>query len=160
MGWYVLYTKSRNEKKVAALLADKGVEVYCPIQEVIKQWSDRKKKVQEPVFRSYIFVHLKDYETESAGILRTPGTVRFLWWLGKPGLVRNEEIQLIKDFLTRYKDAEISMAVKKGQDVTIMEGPLKENTGKVLRIHGKKAILHIQSLGWDLVAEVPVRALS
>lgn len=159
MGWYVLYTRSRNEKKLAALLSAKGIEVYCPLQEIIKQWSDRKKKVQEPVFRSYVFVQLTDYEADSVAVLRTPGAVRFLWWLGKPGLVRDEEIQLIKDFLNRYKDAEITMEVKKGQEVTIMEGPLKENTGKIIRIHGKKAILHIKSLGWDLVAEVPLRSL-
>jgi len=120
MGWYVLYTKSRNEKKVANLLTAKGIEVYSPLQEVIKQWSDRKKKVQEPVFRSYVFVHLKNYETDSVTVLMTPGAVRFLWWLGKPGLVRDDEIQLIKDFLNRYRDAEITFEVKEGQDVTIM----------------------------------------
>jgi len=81
MAWYVLYTKPRNEKKVTRLLQEKGVEVYCPMQESIKQWSDRKKKVQEPIFRSYVFVKMDDYETESARVLRTAGTVRFLWWL-------------------------------------------------------------------------------
>ena len=160
MGWYVLYTKSRNEKKVAGLLSAKGIEVYCPIQEVIKQWSDRKKKIQEPVFRSYVFVQLKDYETEHVAVLRTPGAVRFLWWLGKPGLVRNEEIKLIRDFLNKYKDAAITFEIKEGQEVKITEGPLKENTGKVIRIHGKKAILFVRSLGWNLVAEVPIQSLS
>ncbi len=160
MGWYVLYTRSRNEKKVAKLLTEKGIEVYCPVQDVIKQWSDRKKKIQEPVFRSYVFVQLKDYETDSVPVLMTPGAVRFLWWLGKPGKVRNEEIKLIKDFLNRYKDAEINFEVKPGQEVTIMEGPLKENTGTVIRIHGKKAILHLRSLRWNLIAEVALRSLS
>ncbi len=60
MPWYVLYTKSRNEKKLTQLLSEKGFDVYCPLQETVKQWSDRKKKVQEPIFKSYIFVHLKN----------------------------------------------------------------------------------------------------
>lgn len=160
MAWYVLYTRSRNEKKVARLLTEKGVEVFCPLQNVIKQWSDRKKKIQEPVFRSYVFVHLSDYESESITVLTTPGSVRFLWWVGKPGIVRDEEIKLIKDFLNRYKDAEVKIQLKEGQEVTINEGPLKENKGKVIRIHGKKAILFVKSLGLNLVAEIPLQSLS
>jgi transcription antitermination factor NusG len=160
MAWYVLYTKSRNEKKVARLLSDKGIVVFCPIQEVVKQWSDRKKKIQEPVFRSYVFVQLDNYETESVKVLMTAGAVRFLWWLGKPGVVRDKEIQLIKDFLNRYRGSAIVLELKKGQEVTIQDGPLKDNKGKVIKILGKKAILFIKSLGLNLVAEVPIQALS
>lgn len=160
MAWYVLYTKSRNEKKVAQVLAAKGVEVFCPLQQSIRQWSDRKKKIQEPIFKSYIFVQLPNYEDDSIAVLTTPGAVRFLWWLGKPGIVRDEEIRSIRDFINKYKDAAITTEVKQGQEVTIMEGPLKENKGKVLRIHGKKAILFVKSLGLNLVAEIPLQSLS
>ncbi|MEI8278354.1 MAG: UpxY family transcription antiterminator [Bacteroidota bacterium] len=159
MPWYVLYTKSRNEKKVARLLEEKGIEVYCPLQETIKQWSDRKKKVQEPVFRSYIFVKLMDYNLDSIQILYTPGTVRFLWWLKKPGIVRDEEIQMIKDFLNQYKNIESDTEIKQGESVLIMEGPLKEQTGSVIRLQGNKAILYIKSLGLNIVAHVPLQAL-
>jgi transcription antitermination factor NusG len=160
MAWYVLYTKSRNEKKVARLLTEKGIEVYCPLQEVIKQWSDRKKKILEPVFRSYIFVQLDNYENETGQVLITPGAVRFLWWLGKPGIVKEEEIQEIKNFLNRYKNSEIKVDIEKGQDVVIKEGPLKEQRGKVIKILGTKAILYIRSLGWNITAEVPIQSIS
>ena len=160
MPWYVLYTKSRNEKKVAQLLTNKGVEVYCPIQETLKQWSDRKKKVMEPVFRSYVFVKMRDYKQESIEVLLTPGVVRFLWWQQKPGVVREEEIILIKEFLNNYKNSDVKVEIKQGQDVSINEGPLKDNKATVIRIQGNKAFLYIKSLGLNLVATIALQALT
>ncbi|MCB0698142.1 MAG: UpxY family transcription antiterminator, partial [Chitinophagaceae bacterium] len=119
MSWYVLYTKSRNEKKVAKRLEEKGIEVYCPLREEVRQWSDRKKKVAEPVFRSYLFVTLADYTKESVEVLYTPGTVRFLWWNNKPGIVRKHEIEAIKSFLNDYKDAEITVTFKEGEKIVV-----------------------------------------
>ena len=160
MPWYVLYTKPRNEKKTAQLLEEKGIQVYCPVQEVIKQWSDRKKKVQEPVFRSYVFVYLEDYEKEQVKALETPGAVRFLWWLKKPGTVREEEIEAIKSFLNNYKGAYVSVSLSEGDSVSITEGPLKEQTGTVIKIKGNKAMLQVRSLGWNIIAELPVQAIT
>jgi transcription antitermination factor NusG len=159
MSWYVLYTKPRNEKKTASLLEAKGVEVYCPVQEIVKQWSDRKKKVLEPVFRSYVFVNLQDYDKEQVNVLTTNGAVRFLWWQGKPGKVRDEEVDAIRDFLDNYKNAIITVTVSEGEMVTVKEGPLKEQTGKVIKIKGNKAILQVRSLGWNIMAELPIQAL-
>jgi transcriptional antiterminator RfaH len=159
MAWYVLYTKPRNEKKVAKLLAEKGIEVYCPLTEEIRQWSDRKKKIQEPVFRSYIFVSLHNYKEENVIVLTTPGAVRFLWWTGKPGVVRAQEIQAIRDFLDNYKNAEITVEIAKGQTVVIKEGPLKDNRGQVLSVKKNMAILHLKSMGLNLIATLPVQSL-
>lgn len=159
MPWYVLYTKPRNEKKVAQLLSGKGIEVYCPVKEEIRQWSDRKKKVLEPVFTSYIFVFLNDYKEEHLPVLTTPGSVRFLWWNKKPGVVQDKEIQAIKDFLSNYKNAEISKEVNKGQVVTISEGPLKDASGTVLQVKGNKVYLLIKTLSISLVATVPIQSL-
>ncbi len=156
MPWYVLYTKPKNEKKTAQLLQEKQITVYCPIQETIKQWSDRKKKVAEPLFRSYIFVHLENYEKEQVEVLTTPGAVRFLWWLGKPGIVRDEEIQGIQEFLNQYKGSRIVVSVKPGDDVRITEGPFKEQSGKLIQVKGNKAYLQLRSIGWNIMAEIPV----
>lgn len=159
MPWYVLYTKPRNEKKTAQRLSEKGIEVYCPLQETLRQWSDRKKKVQEPLFKSYLFVRLNDYKQEQVNVLTTAGAVRFLWWQGKPGEVREEEIEAIRQFLNEYKGAAISVAFEKGEEVRIKEGALKEQKGKIIRLKGNKAFLEIQSLGWSVVAELPLQAL-
>ncbi|HRO41214.1 MAG TPA: UpxY family transcription antiterminator [Flavipsychrobacter sp.] len=159
MPWYVLYTKPRNEKKTAKLLEDKGVEIYCPMREVVKQWSDRKKKIWEPVFRSYVFVRLDNYEREQIEVLETPGAVRFLWWLKKPAVVREEEIQAIKNFLNDYRGASLSVTIMEGEEVIVGEGPLKDQRGKITKIKGNKAILQVRSLGWNIMAELPLQAL-
>lgn len=159
MAWYVLYTKPRNEKKVAQLLADRGIDVYCPVREEIRQWSDRRKKILEPVFRSYIFVKLADYKQDSVEVLLTPGAVRFLWWTGKPGHVHDFEIEAIKDFLNNYKNAEINTEVKVGETVMIKEGPLRETTGVILNVKKNIATLHLKSLGLNLIATLPVQSL-
>lgn len=160
MPWYVLYTKSRNEKKLAKLLEERAITVYCPVKEEIRQWSDRKKKVSEPVFKSYIFVLIDDYETGNVSILETPGAVRFLWWNGKPGIVRDNEIQAIKDFLEAYKNAEITFEIKEGTPVSVKEGPLKDMKGVVTRVKGNRATLLLNTLGMELVATLPVQSLS
>ncbi len=159
MPWYVTYTKPRNEKKVTSLLQQKGIEVYCPLQDEIRQWSDRKKKVSEPVFRSYLFVKLKDYATESLQVLETPGIVSFVWWNKKPGVVRDEEIKAIQDFLTAYKEVKTITDIKEGEVVTVTEGPLKNMNGVVKFIKGRKAYLSVQALGLALVATVPVHSI-
>jgi transcription antitermination factor NusG len=159
MPWYVLYTKPRNEKKVTSRLQEKGIEVYCPLKEELRQWSDRKKKVTEPVFSSYIFVFMANYNEQNVPVLETPGSVRFLWWNKKPGIVRDEEIQAIKDFLNDYKGAEITVELQSGQTVTVGEGPLKDTTGKVLHTKGNKAYLWIKTLSVSIIATVPIQSL-
>jgi len=160
MPWYVLYTKPRNEKKTASLLETKNIEVYCPLKETIRQWSDRKKKVLEPVFPSYIFVQLNNYKQECNDVLMTAGAVRFLWWLGKPGVVRDIEVLAIRDFLNDYKNVTLSYLPELGQYATIGEGPLKQKSGRIVQIRGKKAVLHLESIGMNLIAEIPVSSLN
>jgi transcriptional antiterminator RfaH len=159
MPWYVLYTKPKNEKKVSKLLQDKGIEVFCPLRDEIRQWSDRKKKISEPVFKSYVFVSLENYEEENVEVLTTPGSVRFLWWNKKPGVVRDNEIQAIKDFLDNYKTAEITTEYHEGQPVVVAEGPLKDAAGTILQVKGNKAYLLIKTLSVSLVATVAVQSL-
>ncbi|TAN00511.1 MAG: UpxY family transcription antiterminator [Chitinophagaceae bacterium] len=159
MPWYALYTKSRNEKRVAERLVEKGVEIYFPLQEEVHQWSDRRKKIKVPVFRSYIFVNLKNYKADSIPVLETAGAVRFLWWLGKPGVIRNVEIENIKRFLHQYEQAEISVRYKVGEHVAITAGPLKEKYGTIIDIQNKKAVLFIDSVGFSLTAQLPVNLL-
>src|SRR5690606_20682493 len=97
MPWFVLYTKPRAEKKTAEQLARMGVEVYCPVVRTMRQWSDRKKKVDIPLFSSYLFVNLT--EEERNVVFRASGVVRYLFWLGKPAVVRQEEIDTIREWL-------------------------------------------------------------
>ena len=106
LAWNVLYTKSKTEKKVFERLSDLGIDVYCPCQRTLKKWSDRKKWVNEPVFKSYIFVKAPDSESQKLQILNTPGVVRFLYWLGQPAQVRQVEIDAIRSFLGEHQSVE------------------------------------------------------
>ena len=159
--WFVLYTKPRNEKKTAALLAAKNVIVYCPTQINIKQWSDRKKKVEEPVFRSYIFVNLNNYKEENVEVLTTPGAVRFLWLHNQPGIVRDKEIEAIKIFLRTYINVQPieSAALLPGDHVRINSGPFHDQEGELIRVRGQRAFLRIKTLGIELQAEIPLTAM-
>jgi transcription antitermination factor NusG len=96
--WYAVYTKPRWEKKVYALLAAKGMEAYCPLNRVRKKWSDRVKWVEEPLFKSYVFVRVA--EAGLAEVRLTNGVVNFVYWLGKPAMVRDKDIAIIRQFLT------------------------------------------------------------
>ena len=95
--WHVLYTKPRNEKKVAERLSNAGYTVYCPLQKVRRQWSDRVKVVEEPLFKGYLFIHIEMKIRDE--VFTFPGTVRYLFWLRRPAVVREEEIHTIQKWL-------------------------------------------------------------
>src|SRR5690242_5763495 len=96
--WFVFYTKSRHEKKVHDYLIARGYTPFLPLQTVVKQWSDRKKKVVTPLFNSYIFV--QTYEHEIPSILATPGLSWNVRYNGKPAELRQEELELIIRFVS------------------------------------------------------------
>jgi len=144
--WKAVYTKPRSEKKIAERLEKQGFEVYCPVQTTIRQWSDRKKKVSVPVFPSYVFICVNSLEAD--GVLQDPGVLNFVYWLGKPAIIRNEEIRNIKLFLSNHKDANIELCnFENGVEVVITAGPLKGQSGIIDRISPKTALLNIASLG-------------
>ncbi len=144
--WLVIYTKPRNEKKVAERLQENGFEVYCPLVTTIRQWSDRKKKVKVPLINSYLFIKIPAHRRDE--VLQDPGVVRFIFWLGKPAEVREEEIEAIKDILDYGSDIQVSNdEFKKGQLVKIAEGTFKGLDGEVLDVNKNIIVLYIQQLG-------------
>jgi transcription termination/antitermination protein NusG len=128
--WYVFYTKSRQEKKVRDLLDKSGYEVFLPMQTVMRQWSDRKKKVEVPLFNSYIFVREQDHRI--AEILKTPGVAWNIRHNGKPAILREEEFQLIHRFINTGYFLEATGEVESfqvGDRAKIIDGPLAGITG-------------------------------
>ena len=158
MNWLVIHTKPRHEKRVAEDLEAKRFEVYLPLKKVVRQWSDRRKKVQEPLFKSYVFIHVS--EEQRAEALMTYGVVRYLYWCGSPAVVRDEEIDAIRTFLgeTEYlEEDKIEYVV--GDEVEIKLGAFRGAKGEYLSRQGDHLILLIDSLGQYIKAEVPVRYL-
>ena len=115
--WYVLYTKPRNEKKVAQRLSEAGYTVYCPLQKVRRQWSDRTKVVEEPLFKSYLFIQIEDHRRDE--VFTFPGTVRYLFWLRRPAQVRQVEINTIQKWLGEYNHEDIDISdIQPGRSCT------------------------------------------
>ena len=145
MPWYVIYTKPRNEKKVAERLLQIGITVYCPMITMMKQWSDRKKKVQVPLLNSYVFVCLEEKEREQ--VFQVSGVVRYLFWLGKPAIVREDEIAALQDGL---KDTMTSFEVKDikiGDVLPIPSGPFQGKEGIIKQINKNSLQLILKELG-------------
>ena len=88
--WHVVYTKPKCEKKVADVFSQKKIEAYCPMNRILRQWADRKKIIYQPLFSSYVFV--RTINSEHIKIMETNGVLNFVHWLGKPAVVRNDEI--------------------------------------------------------------------
>lgn len=146
MNWYVVYTKPKWEKKVAEQLSKRGVECYCPLIIQVRQWSDRKKKIEVPLFNSYIFVRLT--EADRNLVFQSTGVVRYLFWLGKPAIVRDEEINTIKKWLTTPDKFEISVSsLQVGDKVVLESGPFKSQEAIVQEVNKNNYVLVLESMG-------------
>lgn len=146
MNWYVVYTKPKWEKKVAEKLNEIGIECYCPLFTQIKQWSDRKKKIEVPLFNSYVFVKLSDLDRNS--VFQVAGVVRYLFWLGKPAIVRNEEILTIKQSLSNNNISNVSLVpYQKGDKVKLETGVFSSQNAIVQEVTNKHCIVILESLG-------------
>ena len=145
MKWFVLYTKPNFEIKAAEGINGLGIKSYCPVYTQVKHYSDRKKKVQKPLLPSYILVQLS--EQDRPKVFNVPGVVRYLFWLGKPAVVREEEITLLKKNLTGIYDEAMISKLSIGKVYTIPSGPLKGQKGTVLDVLKNKLRLELPSLG-------------
>ena|SRR2546430_7234783 len=151
--WYVIYTKPRWEKKVAELLTRKSIVNYCPLNKVQRQWHDRKKIILEPLFTSYVFV--KADMNQHTIISETSGIINFVYWLGKPALVKNEEIETIKQFVEEYQNVRLEKTqVNVNDRIKIIHGPLMNREGNVIEILSRSVKVTLPSLGYALVAQV------
>ena len=159
--WYAIYTKPRGEKKVEGVLLRKEIESWCPLQKVERQWSDRKKIIEDPLFKSYVFVRIG--ESERVKVLMTDGVLNFVHYLGKPAVIKDEEIAMIKKYLSE-EDAKIeiisSEGFKENTKVKVNHGVFMDNDGIVLRGGKKKVYVQLQSLGQVMVVEFPAEYLS
>jgi len=157
--WYAVYTKPRWEKKVYALLTEKGMEAYCPLNKVKKKWSDRVKWVDEPLFKSYVFVSVP--EEEQTTVRMVSGVVNFVYWLGKPAVIKDKEIALIRSFLNEYTDVWAEpLDLIKNTRVRIRKGAFMDKEAKVVKVLNNKVQVIIESIGYSLMAIVDKRNVS
>ncbi|MFH7017960.1 UpxY family transcription antiterminator [Flavobacterium sp. FlaQc-47] len=144
--WYVVYTKPKWEKKVAEKLTEIGIKCYCPLITQIKEWSDRKKKVEVPLFNSYVFVQLEDINRNS--VFQISGVIRYLFWLGKPAIVKDSEIDIIKTSLKAPNISDISVtSIQVGDRIKLEAGAFTNQDAIVQEISNTHYILVLESLG-------------
>jgi transcriptional antiterminator NusG len=153
--WFVMYTTSRAEKKVADRLRERGWEVYLPMVEELRQWSDRKKKVQKALFNGYVFV--KTNRTKLWECLQVPGAVKFVNFAGQHATVRDEEIALIERLLTTGVAIETdSGVIEPGEKVKVIGGALQDMTGEVIEKGNKDYFLiRIPGIYQNMLVSIP-----
>lgn len=159
--WLVFYTKSRQEMKVSEYLQRKGYEAFLPVQKVLRQWSDRKKWIVTPLFRSYIFVN--DNESKILDILQVPGVAWNVRYNNKPAYLRDWEIETIKRFLATGFRIETSAdpAFQIGDEAEVLDGPLKGIRGKVIDTpNGERFSVTLEVLGNSMIVRLDARLLT
>lgn len=157
--WYAVYTKPRWEKKVAERLDEKGIENYLPLVKTLKLWSDRKKWVQEPLFRSYIFVHISENQYLSS--LQTPGVVRYVTIARERISIPPVQIEAVRQFIESGDDILTDTPeMHVGDRVAVIRGPLKGLEGTLVEFHHKHRVrIMIEGIQQSLHIKVPMSFL-
>ena len=145
--WMVLYTKPNTSRNLEKQLLKAGIEAYCPTRTEVRQWSDRKKKVQVPVLPSMILVKLK--EAERSIVFQFNGAVRYLFWQKKPAVVSTQEVEALKESLNNRNVVKTEVdAIKVGQKIDLNELGFEGQEGKVKYISGNKCWVILEKLGY------------
>ena len=152
--WFVIYTRSRFEKKIYQELLKINIESYLPLQKKLKQWSDRKKWVEEPLFRSYIFVKID--KTEYYNILKINGVIRYVSFEGQAVPIRESQIEILKKIISTGVDIEVvEEHIQPGQAVEVIAGSLIGVKGHLVKYKGKqKVILNLETIGHSIVLDI------
>jgi transcriptional antiterminator RfaH len=152
--WYAAYTKSRSEKKVLKRLTDNGFEAYLPIRRKRHQWSDRLKWVEEPLIRSYIFLHVNESEYYNA--INTPGLVCYVTFEGKAAPIPDRQIDILKVLLNEGADMEVSNErFAPGEKIIVVSGTLVGMQGEMVEYRGRKKVLvRLGSTGTNILVTV------
>ncbi|GMT45934.1 MAG: transcription antitermination protein NusG [bacterium] len=157
--WYALYVKSRTEKKVAVELEGTGIDFYLPLEKRLRQWSDRKKWVEEPLFRSYIFVYIT--QKEYYKVLQTRGVVKYISFEGKAVPVPQQQIDAVKIYLSEIDPVlNEDQEWEEGSEVEVMVGKLTGLKGILIQAKGKNRVrVEIDVVGSAIILNIPRKQL-
>jgi transcription antitermination factor NusG len=143
--WFVIYTKPQQEKKVVLGLESLNLQFFCPMVTEVKQWSDRKKKIEVPLIKSYVFVKIEDKNRNA--VFEIPGVVRYLFWLGKPAIVRDSEIIALQESLNKpYSSIKVE-SFSIGKRLVIPNGPFQDKAGTIVKVSSKYVTVALEQLG-------------
>lgn len=153
--WYAIYTKTNGEKNIYKNLLTDQIECYLPLNKKLRQWSDRKKWIEEPFFRNYLFVRVS--WLEYFNVLKIPGVVHYVSFGGKPQIIPAEQINNIKK-LIEQQEREVVLSrenIEKGQYAEVIFGLFKGMKGEVVKIYGNyRLVIRINALGCSIYANI------
>jgi transcriptional antiterminator RfaH len=158
--WKAIYVTSRSEKKVLDKLNEKGIEAYTPIKKTMRQWSDRKKMVEVPILNGYVFVKVNDQERDKVFFVN--GVVQYVRFNGEDAVIREEEINSLKNIVALGYDIEMNTAkaFPSGSKIMIMQGPLKGIEGVVSEIENEDWLfVNLDSIQYNLKVKLPAGIL-
>lgn len=146
--WYVITTRSRAEKKVSIGLSKIGVEHFLPLQKQLKQWKDRRKWVEMPLFSSYVFVHTTDQQKND--VFAVQGVVKFLSIKDKLCVLTDEELERVRKICTQENEVRVlDTQLEKGEEVEVIEGSLKGLRGRIIeQMNNTYLYIQIENLGF------------
>lgn len=159
--WHALYVSSRTEKKISETLQARNIDAYVPIIKTMRQWSDRKKMVELPLMNGYVFVKISPLENDK--VLQTKGVVNFVRSEGKIAVIRELEIDRLKQLvdLGYQLEAEaINKTYKEGDKIKITSGALKGIEGYVVESKENRQIeVLLESIGQCIRVKLPKELL-
>ncbi len=154
--WYALRTKPRAEKKIVEELKDENVKTYLPLQRTLKQWSDRKKWVYEPLITSYVFVYMNPEQEQE--VIQLTGAIHFVKFSGMLAPIPEKQIEMIKMLISSKK--KITVVKEKfvvGEKVQIIAGSLCGVVGEMVEYRGtNKLLIRLDTINQGLLVNVPL----
>lgn len=152
--WYPVCTLPRAEKKAYQALINKGLQAYLPLHRQQKQWSDRKKWVEEPLIKSYLFVKINEHQ--KTDVLMTKGISRFIYFSNAIATMPERQIEDLKLLLANTADIEVTQEdLQPGEKIVIKAGALKGLTGEIISYRSQKQLaLRLEQLGCSIIVNV------
>ena len=152
--WYAVYVRSRQEKKIHKIFLNNGIKSSLPLMKTTRQWSDRKKKVEIPLFRGYIFVRI-NIGKDKLNIIKTNGVVKFIGIRSKPSKIPDEEMHWVHMMVEQSPDVQSEKEIPVGQKVRVTAGPFKGIEGVVMRSGNRsRLVVHIESIMYAVSVEI------
>lgn len=158
--WYALYVASRQEKKVQEGLLSKGIEAYTPIVKTMRQWSDRKKMVELPLIKGYVFV--KHEATEKEKVFTVNGIVNYIRFERKPAVVRDNEIQALKEIISYGYETSVGNYgnLITGMNVKVTQGNFKGLSGTIIRKDKNEFfVIALETIQQHIIIKLPMAVL-
>ena len=139
--WFAVWTRSRQEKAVAATLNRSGIPHYLPLKSELRKWSDRKQMVETPLFSGYLFVNINVMTSSRLQVLKVPGVGALVGNQMGPLPIPDQQIEDIRKVLTAGVECSVEPLLKEGDRVRVMHGALAGIEGTLVRTQSASRLL-------------------